>query len=172
MKRSSVSAAFGAVLIVIALCSPAGPASAASAGVAGWSNPTTTSDGRVLARLLDASGNTIATAGWNPSSTQIQPLDAFGCDNWYNQNVCIDLYGSGLHIDQWNTTAFGNWGCSTAYDQINGSSIHNSPRICPSSGSSGVYYFYWTANRNFHDGDQACNQWSGAWGRPCEWIEK
>lgn len=73
-------------------------------------------------------------------------------------------------MEQWNTHALGNVGCTTAHFFAN-SGIVKSVNVCPETSEQGVYYVYWPANRNFQDGTQACNGWAKIDGFPCEYIE-
>jgi hypothetical protein len=144
---------------------------AATAKADSWGPVVATAAGGVERTLTSASGETIGTVGWRPA-TLMQPMDAHGCDDWGGTQVCISLFGTGLHVSEWDTTAYGNWGCATAFFLIGGNEVHRSPIICPDTPSDGVYYSLWAANSNFQDGVQACNQWAGSLARPCEWIEK
>jgi len=124
----------------------------------------------VETKYVNAKGQAELTAGWKPTSTtEVTPMSASGCDN---QTVCIDVYGTGTYIDQWNTQAFGNKGCIVAYWQRHWATVNESAYICPNSSGDGVYYANWDANVRYNDGDQVCNQWTMFYGRPCVWIER
>lgn len=95
----------------------------------------------------------------------VQPNDADGC----NQNVCIDITGSGLNISRWTSQAFGNVGCSYAVFYYPGGD-KTGPNICPPpSSGSGVYYDNNGPTGKFSAGD-ACNGWWNISGFPCETL--
>jgi hypothetical protein len=96
----------------------------------------------------------------------VVPRDANGCNN----NVCIDITGSGAHVAWWDTQAFGNAGCIYAHFLVNGGQISQAGPFC-SNGQQGVYFDNWPADRWFNNGDQLCNTWSRISGKPCETIE-
>ncbi|GAA2491158.1 hypothetical protein GCM10009858_31540 [Terrabacter carboxydivorans] len=143
-----------------------------------WSEPRTMADGEVVVEARDSSGAVVGKAGFKPgvkpegrsSKSSARVATASGCDSGGGRDACIYVYGDGLYIDLWETRAYGNWGCSTAYYQRNGNVVA-SYRICPGTTQEGMYYSYWDANRSYHDSDQVCNQWSGSVARPCLWIE-
>lgn len=117
------------------------------------------------AKLAD--GSTVVY-GWAPKSNTVHPDSASGC----NQEVCIDVQGSGLYVDQWNTTAYGNVGCSYAVYLRNGNYIRITDDICPTSSGDGVYYYDWAypIGGKFGNKDKVCNTWYYLPGKPCETI--
>lgn len=100
------------------------------------------------------------------------PTNASKCDD----DVCINVIGSGLHIDQWSTTAFGNVGCAQAtFDFFNGGyADKQSGIICPDGSGPGVYYSAAGPTGWYRDGTEVCNYWQGARGSipgyPCAEI--
>jgi hypothetical protein len=100
----------------------------------------------------------------------IKPDSAEGC----NQNVCLQVTGSGTYISNWNTWAFGNVGCTHALYLEDGALWLESLAICPTSSSDGVYYFYLNIDGSPFDADTTvCNNWVSKPinGFPCEEIE-
>jgi hypothetical protein len=96
---------------------------------------------------------------------RMAPASSHGC----NRDVCIAIDGIPLFVFSWETTAFGNVGCTFAQFQA-GSLTKNGPTICPDSSSPGVYYDTSGPIGVFPNHQQACNVWRGVGGRPCETI--
>jgi hypothetical protein len=109
-----------------------------------------------------------ATYGWEPSAGTVHTESAFGC----NIDVCIDIQGSGLHVEYFNTQAFGNVGCIRAHHRANGVSIFNSALVCPSSSGEGVYYSNYHYSGNFFNGEKLCATWDKISGKPCETVQR
>ena len=104
------------------------------------------------------------TVGFTPGA--VRPASAFGC----NQDVCIQILGSGTHVVQWNTFAFNSGPvCTFPRWERPWGTIKVGRTIC--ANQAGVFYAYWTPNSTFRPG-QACNQWTFLPGRPCEQIER
>lgn len=112
------------------------------------------------------------TYGWRPqdpaADAAVQPASAqsaSGC----SQDVCISLIGSGAYVSDWSSTA--NWGgpeiCTYSIFEINDIVIRTGSVVC---GGAGVFFTDWPAKKNFPTPSQACNQWSGIPGYPCEDI--
>lgn len=101
-----------------------------------------------------------------PKPPSVNVRDASGC----NDNVCIDITGSGLRVTWWNTQAFGNAGCIYSYYFKNNVQVTRFGKFC-SNGQDGVYYNNWNVNALFDNGDKLCNTWGQIAGEPCEFIE-
>lgn len=169
------------IVSAVGLAAPAASSLASSAiendkpsDIVTWTAPHTLASGEVVTVARDSTGLVVAEAGFKPGvkpgAGDAQTATASGCDDGGSRDSCIYVYGNGLYIDLWETRAFGNWGCSTAYYMRNGNVVA-SGKVCPATTQSGMYYSSWDANRSYHDGDQVCNQWSGSIARPCLWIE-
>jgi hypothetical protein len=101
--------------------------------------------------------------GWKPT-TLITPKSAFGC----NGDVCISVIGESTTVDEWDTSLFGNVGCTTARFYINHVLYLSSELVCPDSAEPGVYYAWWLPfDVAFFDGDELCNSWDNGDGYPC-----
>lgn len=157
----------------------AASASAADHPAPRWGQQTPTPDGGVQRVLRDGSGKAVAGVSWHPaksghtgrSGAVVSPQTASGCDPWGGREVCIYVYGDGLHVDEWDTNAYGNWGCTSPGWFLDGNQIQSAGQICPNTPDWGVYQAWWSPNANYQDGQQACNQWTYSLSRPCEWIE-
>lgn len=105
-------------------------------------------------------------------SKSLGPTTVNKCDDV----VCLDIVGTGLHIEKWSTSAFGNVGCAQAtFDFFNGgyADKHSNP-ICPDSSGPGVYWSRSGPTGWYRDGTEVCNYWQGARGSlpgyPCAEI--
>jgi hypothetical protein len=109
------------------------------------------------------------TYGWRPltvSSRSAVPDSASGC----NQDVCIEITGSGAHVSDWDTQGYwdGPEICTYSIFEINSIIIRTGTVVC---GGAGVFFTDWPANRSFPTPSLACNQWANIPGYPCETIE-
>ncbi|MGW1746541.1 hypothetical protein ACWCRD_13140 [Streptomyces sp. NPDC002092] len=109
-----------------------------------------------------------AKVGSTAAPSAVTPQSAFTCDG----PVCIDVQGSGLKVNQWNTTATGNVGCSEASYIRNGSTVFVSDSICPSGSGSGVYYYYTNPNTTYPNNTKLCNVWEWFVGYPCATVHR
>ncbi|MFC8501735.1 hypothetical protein ACFUC1_05215 [Pedococcus sp. NPDC057267] len=101
----------------------------------------------------------------------IQPNNASGCD-WTNGggSVCIYVFGSGLHVSEWDTSAkVGAYRCTYASYWINNGQwlITTGPELC---GQNGTFWSYWKPNADYLANRSICNTWVGIAGKPCETI--
>jgi hypothetical protein len=123
------------------------------------------------------------TYGWRPLTTQAKstalteapktgtvtpptPDSAYGC----NQNVCISLEGSGLHVSDWSSQATYEGSielCTQSYFYENDAEIRSGTSVC---GEAGVFFTDWAANKNFPNNAKLCNQWKKIAGEPCETV--
>ena len=104
--------------------------------------------------------------GWKPGR-RITTRSAFGCSG----DVCISVIGASTTVEEWETTLFGNVGCTTAHFHINHVIYLSSELICPDSPEPGVYYAWWLPyDVQFFNGDEVCNSWDNGDGYPCEEI--
>ena len=143
-----------------------------------------------LSRALQARGLTIAQASESYHQrgavehsrarldAAVTPADAHPCDN----DVCMDVYGSGLVVNEIDTQAYGGpfgpggctYGFAFLYKKGDFSTQYieaESPKICAKSGQSGVYYAKFNAhNQGFPthcpSESTAEAQWNYAPGRP------
>lgn len=93
----------------------------------------------------------------------VQPKSAFGC----TANICIYITGSGLLVNEWDTSASNNVPmCTFAAYWVRGSIYATTNSVC----GNGDFWGYWAANRTFVDGSQLCNTWAQFAGKPCETI--
>ena len=108
------------------------------------------------------------TYGWLPGRVGITvPNNASPCDF----NVCLVITGTGLHVRDWDTSAFyGGTGtlCTRAAWHQNGAIIRTGPTICGKG--PGTFYSAWTPNKNFPNDTLACNGWANVKGYPCATI--
>lgn len=87
---------------------------------------------------------------------------ASGC----NIDVCIFLDGSGLTVTKWRTTGtVSGYKCGYAYFWRNGSVIR-SIYAC----GDGTVSATWNSPGTFSHGDELCNTWTVASGKPCATI--
>ena len=98
------------------------------------------------------------------SSSAVHPDSASGC----NFDVCIEVIGSGLQVDNWNTFAYPTgYQCSFAAYWEDGEIAFTGEEIC----SDGLLEtFASDFDGLFDDGEQVCNTWVAIPGKPCETI--
>lgn len=92
---------------------------------------------------------------------------AFGC----NEDVCINLNGSGLHVNWWQVTGY-MYHAFCAYDNYWGpptSYLWSAPRKC-SSGPA--YYVGTTDDIDFSGNVEVCNTVVWVPGKPCEYVHR
>lgn len=159
-----VAALFGLVLVLGAFSSVPAAHAASVAPALAQTVPaevvrqvTTTPEGQLVVEFIP-----------NGSKQAAIPNSAFGC----NQDVCISLVGSGAFVQQWNTFAFNSGPvCTRAFWELNNYIIvKNTNVIC--ADQAGVFYAYWSPNRNFPTPSLACNWWLNLPGYPCETIHR
>lgn len=96
---------------------------------------------------------------------KLRPASASGC----NQNICIQVTGSGLTVSDWSTSAyFTDATESFAAYWANGSVIATSPAFNASPGT--WYYDDWGHSGTFANGTILCNTWFDNLGKPCETV--
>ena len=96
------------------------------------------------------------SAGAAPDGSA-QPMSHFGC----HSRVCIDVSGTNLHVNYWNTHALGNVGCSKPYFIEDNAVIIYGPQICPNLPGPGTYYYDGPTDQYYFDNTSLCNIWSG-----------
>ncbi|MEU6200940.1 hypothetical protein [Streptomyces sp. NPDC047061] len=101
-------------------------------------------------------------------SVEAEPQSHFGC----NTDVCIDVLGTGLKVNQWNTTANANVGCSQAKYVRNSNQVFESDPICPPNSNPGVYYYYTNPNTTYPQNTKLCNAWTKITGYPCATVHR
>lgn len=95
------------------------------------------------------------------SPAVMQPDSHSGC----SQDVCIDVYGSGLYVSSWDTYAhLGTGNCSYAVFNVNGQTLETGPEECGNTGY--VYATGSLVNHYYNAGDQLCNAWPHEPGYP------
>lgn len=127
--------------------------------------------GLVLSGFLAASPAPVsASTATTPTATvtgTIAPNSASGC----NQNVCIFVYGSGLHVDEIDSTAvLPRQMCTVWRIYANGSLIGRSNMVCGRAGAT--VFGFWHINRNFPNQTKLCVSWFGVPGLPCETVHQ
>ncbi|MGW1758828.1 hypothetical protein [Streptomyces mirabilis] len=101
-------------------------------------------------------------------SVGLEPQSHFGC----NAQVCIDVQGTGLKVNQWNTTANANVGCSQAKYVRNSNQVFESAPICPPNDNPGVYYYYTNPETTYPQNTKLCNAWTRITGYPCATVHR
>ncbi|MET8952391.1 hypothetical protein ACWEO4_03750 [Streptomyces sp. NPDC004393] len=101
-------------------------------------------------------------------SVAAEPQSHFGC----NADVCIDVQGTGLKVNMWNTTANANVGCGQVKYVRNSSQVFESPSICPPNSDPGVYYYYAHPNMTYPQNTKLCNAWTKITGYPCATVHR
>jgi hypothetical protein len=88
------------------------------------------------------------------TSTRLHPNSASGC----NASVCINVVGSGLHVDKWTTTGYSTEPiCTYAAYWVNGVIEATSEEVC---GTSFTHFTSWWDNPGyFVNITQLCNTW-------------
>lgn len=100
--------------------------------------------------------------GIKAESGGVHADSASGC----NQSVCIQVYGSGLHVDEWDTDGYSSEPiCTFAAYWVNGDIEATSDWIC--GGTFTTYYSWWVDPGWFIQNTQLCNDWISISGRPC-----
>lgn len=103
------------------------------------------------------------SAKFTPGAT-VTPNSASGCSG----RVCIYVFGSGLHVDDWDTSATNSsYLCTYAGYWVAGVLTGTSNVVC---GDSGQFWAYWTPARYYINGTQLCNTWLSLSGKPCETV--
>jgi hypothetical protein len=120
------------------------------------------------ALVLASPAQASTSAPGNPTVSVggVAPNSAHGCDRY----VCIAVWGSGLHVDEIDSTAGALLRQMCTYWRIyaNGSLIGSSGWVCGNPGD--VVQGAWRINRNFANHTQLCVDWYGISGRPCETV--
>lgn len=102
----------------------------------------------------------------NVTSTTLAatPRDASGC----NLEVCIEVIGSGLTVNNWNTVAYTTGPqCSFAGYWEGGQLAFTGKQLC---GDGVLETFASNFDGPFDNGEQVCNTWVDIAGKPCETI--
>ena len=93
-------------------------------------------------------------------------MDAKGC----NYDVCIYVYGHGLSVDEWDSSAFNAYGvdeCTyAAYWGPPDTIIATTNEVC----GDGDFASYWQGPLQFYGDIEVCNTWVHFPGKPCEWV--
>lgn len=105
-----------------------------------------------------------------PNGTKIQAStggahtdSASGCSG----RVCIYVFGTGLHVDDWDTSATNSsYLCTYAGYWVAGVLTGTSNVVC----GSGDFWAYWTPARYYINGTRLCNTWLNLSGKPCETV--
>ena len=106
-----------------------------------------------------------ALAGVNALAGGMTPNSASGC----NGNVCIQLYGSGLTVDNWNSQAnLPVTMCSYAVYWARGAIFKTSGQTCGTGGSQ-LLAFSGNAT-TWPNQTQLCSSWVNIAGKPCETV--
>ncbi|MFI6469869.1 hypothetical protein ACIBL5_06340 [Streptomyces sp. NPDC050516] len=98
----------------------------------------------------------------------LSPPSANECDG----DICIDVIGSGVVVNQWTTVLFGNFGCQRPTFLRNWGNYYTGDYICPGSGETGAYRGRLTGPMRFSDNDALCNTWGNLPGMPCVSIKR
>lgn len=110
-----------------------------------------------------------ATEAGTVSAAGIQPDSASGC-NYYSADImCIYVTGSGLLVDDWDTSVANNLGlykCSYAGYWVAGVLTATSNVVC----TDGDFWAYYTPGQYYINGTQLCNTWLNWSGKPCETV--
>lgn len=157
----------------IALFASAAPASAASAGKQSPSvslSPAVSGSHQVPRAevfYMKTRYGTV-TYGWRPfrKSDRI-PESASGC----NIDVCIDVQGDSIFVDDWNTQAYysGAYVCTYSIFYASGRDIRQGTFVC---GGAGVFFTDWPAHKTYANGTELCNKWRNIPGTPCITIKR
>lgn len=102
-----------------------------------------------------------------PSQGGVTPDSAYGCNPFFSPNVCIDIVGSGLHVDIWDEYIYSDASCEAGYAYINGYFAGYTNVACY---GPGYYEVTWLQNYTFPNGTQLCNSALNTPGKPCETI--
>ena len=123
----------------------------------------------VQKRRLPRYPSSTSAASFSPASDPIvQPLSASGCAPAFSvYATCIDVRGTGLRVDAWNTDAYYNGTRNpTALYSRNGSIVQTS--YLSNFGAGRYRSSLIGAPRFYANGDQLCNNWTGdQGGTPC-----
>ncbi|MGW7260525.1 hypothetical protein [Streptomyces sp. NPDC054834] len=102
-------------------------------------------------------------------SRLVGPASAHPCDD----QVCMDITGTGLTVDKWTSTAAGNVGCTIATgDWLHGTTYgaKHSGLICSDSSGPGIYYWAHGPKGHYPNGTEVCTYWDEISGYPCAEI--
>jgi hypothetical protein len=89
------------------------------------------------------------------------PDSASGCSD----DVCIEVIGSGLTVDNWNTWAYYD-GCSYAVYWEDREIAFTGEEVC----DDGLLETLASGFGEFENDTQVCNTWIGVAGEPCETV--
>lgn len=102
------------------------------------------------------------------SALSVRPMSASGC----NDSVCIEVIGSGLTVDEWNTFVYVDPGsCSFAAYWEDDEIAFTGEEICAGDDVSVLETYASDFDGEFENGEQLCNTWVNWAGMPCETIE-
>lgn len=147
-----------------------------SDGIAGWaSSAYISSHPDFLAGQQAAATAMTGAASMQSLRTPLKsssPIEQFSVQNadGCNSNVCISISGKGRVVNNWDTHAFGNVGCTSARFVRNGTTLLYTDPVCPNSSSKGVYYYYLGGPSTQPNNSKLCNAWDRISGYPCETV--
>ena len=113
-----------------------------------------------------SSGGAAITAAAGP---KIAPRSASGCNYSLYDAMCIYVFGSGLLVDDWDTSVSNYFAlnkCSYAGYWVAGVLTGTSNVVC----GNGDFWAYSTPAQYYINGTQLCNTWLGWAGKPCEKV--
>jgi hypothetical protein len=121
-------------------------------------------------------GKSTTTAAPQPRSAPLQPKpvsfrpqSASGCNFSTYDQMCIYVTGSGLKVNDWDTSVSNYFGldkCTYAGYWVAGVLFRTSNTVC----GNGDFWAYWAPNRYFINGTRLCNTWVNWAGKPCETV--
>lgn len=97
------------------------------------------------------------------------PESASGCNSSTYDSMCIYVTGSGLKVNDWDTSVSNYFGldkCTYAGYWVAGVLYRTSNEVC----GDGDFWAYWAPNQYFINGTQLCNTWVNWAGKPCETV--
>jgi hypothetical protein len=114
------------------------------------------------------SGVRPAVASQPADAVQVQYLVPHTADACAG-SVCIQVYGGGLYVSDWNTSVSNtSQKCTHAHFWVNGANVYTSGEQCGDSDFTQT----WTIEDNYKNGTKLCNTWDGFKGKPCVYVWK
>lgn len=105
-----------------------------------------------------------ARAGVNALAGEVTPNSASGC----NVNVCMQLHGSGLTVDTWNSQAqLSVTMCSFGVYWAAGVIFRTTNQAC---GSAGTLLEAYGTSTTWPNNTKLCNSWVNIVGKPCNTV--
>ena len=98
------------------------------------------------------------------------PDSASGCNVSTYDSMCIYVVGSGLKVNDWDTSVSNYFGldrCTYAGYWVAGVLYRTSNEVC----GDGDFWAYWAPNQYFINGTKLCNTWVNWAGKPCETVK-